>query len=153
MRYHHFGDGRYVLRLDSGEEVVASLCGFARERKVQAGWVWAMGSLDQVVLGFLDPKEKVYLKRTFEERLEIGMISGNLGMQGDESFAHLHATVSPRELLSYTGHVHEAKVGVVVEAFVQALPGRLDRTFDEAHGFLRMELPGEGAARERSSGR
>ncbi len=152
MRYHHFGDGRYVVRLDSGEEVVASLCAFAAELEIAAGWVWAIGSLDHAVLGFLDPRENVYLKRTFDERLEVGMLSGNLGMEGDKPFAHLHATVSPRELLSYTGHCHEAKVGVVVEAFVTALPGRLDRVHDEKHGFLRLFLPGETPGQEERAG-
>src|SRR5262245_28451176 len=62
MRYHHFGSGRYVLRLDPGEEVVASIQSFAREKKVRAGWVSGLGSLDHAVLGFLDPKEKEYIK-------------------------------------------------------------------------------------------
>jgi predicted DNA-binding protein with PD1-like motif len=96
-----------------------------------------------VVLGFLDPEEKVYLKRTFDERMEVGGMNGNVGVTDGKPFVHLHASVSPRELLTYTGHVHEAKVGVVVEAFVIAWPGRLDRALDPKHGFLRWFFPGE----------
>ena len=143
MRYHSFGEGRYVLRLDPGDEVVSALTAFAGEQKVTAGFVTAIGSLDQVVLGFLDPEEKVYLKRTFDERMEIGALNGNFGVDGDKAFVHLHASVSPRELLTYTGHVHEARVGVVVEAFVVSWPGRLERAMDPKHGFLRWFFPGE----------
>lgn len=143
MRYHHFGAGRYVLRLDPGEEVVASISAFAQERAVHAAWVSGLGSVDHAVLGFLDPRENVYLKRTFDERLEIGHLTGNIGLVGDKPFCHLHAVVSPRELLAYAGHLHEARVGVVVEVFVVSMQGTITRAVDPATGFARLLLPGE----------
>ena len=147
MKYHHFGSGRYVLRLDPGEEVVASICAFAGQRGLTAGWLSAIGSLDHAVLGFLDPKDHVYLKRTFDERMEIGSLNGNIGVTEDGScFVHAHAVLSPRELLAYTGHLHEAKVGVVVEAIVTAMHGKLLRAVDPATGFARLVLPGEVGA-------
>ena len=144
MKYHHFGSGRYVLRLDPGEEVMASIVAFAEQRGMTAGWVSALGSLDQAVLGFLDPKDQVYLKRTFDERMEIGSLTANIGVTDDgKCFVHAHAVLSPRELLAYTGHVHEARVGVVVEAMVTALEGTLLRVVDPETGFARLLLPGE----------
>jgi uncharacterized protein len=145
MKYHHFGSGRYVLRLDPGDEVVASLLTFAQDAGVTAGWVSGLGSVDHAVLGFLDPKEKLYLKRTFDERMEIGHLTGNVGIAGDKPFAHLHAVLSPRELLAYAGHLHEAKVGVVVEISVQSMHGRLARVVDPVSGFARIVFPGEAA--------
>ena len=146
MKYHHFGGGRYVLRLDPGDEVVSSIIAFADACEISAGWISGLGSVDHAVLGFLDPKEKVYLKRTFDERLEIGHLTGNLGLAGGKPFAHLHAVVSPRELLAYAGHLHEARVAVVVEIMVTALPGTLERIVDPASGFGRISLPGEAGA-------
>jgi len=143
MRYHHFGSGRYVLRLDPGEEVVSSITAFAVEAQVTAGWVTAIGSLDHAVLGFLDPKEKEYIKRTFDERLEVGQLTGNIGVEGHEPFCHLHVVVAPREFLAYSGHLHEAKVGVVVEVLVIALEGELSRVVDPESGFSRIVMPGE----------
>jgi predicted DNA-binding protein with PD1-like motif len=143
MRYHHFGGGRYVVRLDAGEDLVASLKAFAAERGVTAGYVTGFGSLDLLVLGFLDPATNEYVKRRFDERLEVGTLSGSLSMDGDRHHLHLHAVVSPRELIAYTGHVHEAKVGAVVEAFAWAFPGRLDRKTVEGVPFPALVLPGE----------
>jgi predicted DNA-binding protein with PD1-like motif len=144
MKYHHFGSGRYVLRLDPGEEVVASLVEFAGQRGITAGWISGLGSLDHAVLGFLDPDEKVYLKRTFDERLEIGTLTGNVGVDEDgKPFVHVHAVLSPRELLAYTGHLHEGKVGVVAEVLVIAMQGRMVRALDAASGMMRLMLPGE----------
>lgn len=146
MRYHHFGSGRYVLRLDPGEEVVTQVAAFAQERGITAGWVSGIGSLDHAVLGFLDPEENVYFKRTFDERMEIGSLNGNVGVEGDKPFVHIHAVLSPRELLAYAGHLHEGKVGVVAEIIVTAMHGRLVRAVDPASGFARLVLPGENPA-------
>jgi len=147
MKYHHFGSGRYVLRLDPGEEVVASIVAFAAERGITAGWISGLGSVDHTVLGFLDPKEGVYLKRTFDERLEIGHLTGNIGVADGKPFVHAHAVVSPRELLAYTGHLHEARVGVVVEIFIVGMNGTLSRVVDPESGFARLVLPGEKPGR------
>jgi predicted DNA-binding protein with PD1-like motif len=75
--------------------------------------------------------------------MEIGSLTGNIGMEGDRPFCHLHAVVSPRELLAYAGHLHEARVGVVVEVFVIVMDGVLSRVVDPATGFARIVLPGE----------
>ncbi len=143
MKYHPFAGGRYVLRLDPGEEVVASLAAFALKAKVAGAWISGLGSLDHAVLGFLDPKEGVYLKRTFDERMEIGTLNGNIGMSGAEPFVHAHAVLSPRELLAYTGHLHEGRVGVVVEILVTVLEGGMRRIVDAETGFGRLLFPGE----------
>lgn len=144
MRYHHFGSDRYVLRLDPGEEVVSSLVDFAEAVGIEGAWISGIGSLDRAVLGFLDPRDRVYLKRTFDERMEIGHLGGNIGVTLEgRPFVHAHAVLSPRELLAYTGHLHEAKVGVVVEILVTGLGGRISRVVDPATGFARLLLPGE----------
>jgi len=142
MKYHPFAGGRYVLRLDPGDEVVASISAFAVETKTKGAWFSGIGSLDRAVLGFLDPKEGVYLKRTFDERMEIGTLTGNIGFADGTPFVHTHAVLSPRELLAYTGHLHEGRVGVVVEILVDVLEG-LRRVVDTASGFGRLVLPGE----------
>jgi hypothetical protein len=143
MNHQDLGSGRYLIRLDPGEEVVASLVAFAERHRVTAGWVTGIGSLDQAILGFLDPKESVYLKRTFDERLEIGSLTGNIGLSEGQPFAHVHTVLAPRELLAYTGHLHEGRVGVVVELLVHRLEGVLERRVDPATGFARLVLPGD----------
>ena len=146
MRHHHFGDGRYFLRLDPGEEVIASLRAFAAAEGIVAGWISGLGSTDEITLGFLDPDSNEYVRRRFEERMEVGQLSGSIAMDGENPFVHLHATVSPRELLAYTGHVHDATVGAVMEVYVQSLPDRLERLPFPGGAFLGLFLPGEEPA-------
>jgi predicted DNA-binding protein with PD1-like motif len=153
MRHHHFGQGRYLVRLDPGEEVIASLRAFAEDAEIRAGWVSAIGSLDEVVLGFLDAEANEYVRRRFEERMEVGSLTGSLSMEGERTHVHLHAVLGPREMLSYSGHVHEAKVAVLLEVYVTSLPGRLDRVQIQGHPFPSLLLPGEPSPEETAGGR
>jgi predicted DNA-binding protein with PD1-like motif len=143
MRSHHFGDGRHLLRLDPGEELLEVLAQFCRQEGIAAGHLTGLGSLDQAVLGFLDPEANEYVKRRFEERLEIGHLTGTISVEGDRPHLHLHAVLAPRELLAYAGHLHAARVGALVEVFLTALPGRLERHAVPGRPYPALLLPGE----------
>ncbi len=145
MRHHSFGDGRHVLRLDPGEDVIASLRHLAQEQRITAGTIAGLGSVDEITLGFLDAAANEYMKRRFEERMEVAALSGSISMEDDRPHIHLHAVVAPREFLAYAGHVHEAKVGAALEVYVTALPGTLQRVSIEGQPFPRLMLPGEPA--------
>ena len=143
MRHHDFGGGRFVLRLDPGDDVLVAIRDFAKKMGITAGAVTGLGSVDVMTLGFLDPADNAYSKRRFEERMEVASLTGSLSMDGDTPHVHLHAVVSPREFLAYAGHVHDAKVGAVLEVFVTALTGRMERVAVEGQAFPSLLLPGE----------
>jgi predicted DNA-binding protein with PD1-like motif len=143
MRHHDFGGGRHVLRLDPGDDVIGTIRDFAKKAGISAGIVTGLGSVDVITLGFLDPAGSEYVKRRFEERMEVAGLTGSLSMDGEQPHVHLHAVVSPREFLAYAGHVHDAKVGAVLEVYVTAFPGRLDRVAVDGQAFPALLLPGE----------
>ncbi len=143
MRHHDFGGGRHVVRLDPGEDLVAVLRQLALDAGITAASLTGLGSLDVVTLGFLDPAENAYVKRRFEERMEVAALTGSISMEEDRPHVHLHAVVAPREFLAYAGHVHDARVGAALEVYVTALPGRLERVTVAGQPFPRLLLPGE----------
>jgi predicted DNA-binding protein with PD1-like motif len=146
MRHHHLGDGAFVVRLDPGDEILASLTRVAEEHDIMAGHVMGLGAVDRLVLALLDPATGEYERRKFEEPMEVGHLMGTFSMDGDRPFVHVHAVVAPRELLAYAGHVMEARVSVSMELFVRRLPGRLDRQEIEGQSLKRLQLPGETPA-------
>jgi predicted DNA-binding protein with PD1-like motif len=143
MRYHQFGEGRFVVRLGPGEELVASLVELAKAEDIQAGYVTGIGSTSKVTLGFLDPEAGEYLDRVFDEPMEIAQLTGTFSQHEERPVVHVHGVVAPRELLAYAGHIQSATVGVVAELIVTKLPGRLDRQEVEGQPFLGLLLPGE----------
>lgn len=144
MRYHQFGEGRFFVRLDPGDEIVASVTELAKAEEIQAGHVTGLGSTSEITLAFLDPEAGEYVGRTFDEPMEVAQLTGTISRdEDDRPMVHLHGVVAPRELLAYAGHVQSATVGLVAELLVTKLPGRLDRRPVEGLPFLGLFLPGE----------
>ena len=145
MQHTALGNGRYFLRLDPGDELVASLRAFAAELGLSSGFIQGLGSTQRLVLGFLDPETGEYVKRTFNEPMEVGSLSGTISFDVAEErvFVHLHGVFAPRELLAYTGHVHEAVTGLVMEVYVVGFDTRLERWQVPGKPFPWLLLPQE----------
>lgn len=143
MRHHAFGDGHHVIRLDPGEDVLGTLRKVVEEQRIEAGILSGLGSVDAITLGYLDPATHEYLKRHFEERMEVATLSGSISTDGERPHLHLHMVVSPREFIAYGGHVHDARVGATLEVYITAFRGTLRRVLVEGQPFPRLLLPGE----------
>ena len=153
MRYTALSNGRYFLRLDPGDELVASLRQFATESEIRGGFIQGLGSTSHLVLGFLDPESGEYVKRTFDEPMEVGSLSGTISFDvaEDRPFIHLHGVFAPLELLAYTGHVHEARTGAVMEVYIATFDAKLERHQVEGKPFPWLFLPDEPRPESESS--
>lgn len=145
MHYHPLADGRYAMRLDPGDELIASLRQFAGDQEIVAGFIHGLGSVSQATLGFLDPETGEYVRRRFEEPMEVGSLSGTISISAEDQrpFVHLHAVLAPRELIAYSGHVHEARTGAVMEIIVETYPKPLERVTLADKPFPWLLLPDE----------
>jgi len=145
MRYHAAGDGRYLMRLDPGDELVASLRTLASEAKLTAGFITGIGSTSSAVMSWLDPESGEYVRRKFDEPMEVANLSGTISVAADDGrpFIHLHGVLAPRELIAYAGHVHEARTGVVMEIIVWGFDVKLERVSTPDKPFPWMFLPDE----------
>ena len=145
MQHTALGNGRHFVRLDPGDEIVASIRQLAIELDLTGGFVQGLGSTSQLTLGFLDPETGEYHKRVFDEPMEIGNLTGTItwDAESDAPFVHLHGVFAPRELISYAGHVHEATTGLVAELNVVGYDLRLERHSVAGKPFPWLLLPDE----------
>ena len=147
MHSRRVGDRRYLVVLDREEKVVATLLRFAGDHGIQGGWVSGLGSVKHVELGYYDLPRRTYLKRQFEEDMELVGAQGDFAMHGADPVLHLHASVSGPELISFSGHLFEAKVAVTVEFLVTDFGVRIDRAEVPEVGLklIQPEKPAEKA--------
>jgi len=145
MHSRRVGDREFLVVLDRDEKVVANLLRAAADGGIEGGWAWGLGSLKDIELGYYDLPKRTYLKRHFEEDMELTGFTANFAMAGDERILHAHATVSGPELISFTGHLFEARVAVTAEFLVRGFGVRLERAEDASVG-LRLIQP-EGGRR------
>ena len=55
MKYKQITD-EYLIRLEKGEEIVASLTGFCAEHDIKSGWVTGIGGVQRASVGYFNTK-------------------------------------------------------------------------------------------------
>ena len=133
-------ENRYIVRLEKGEEVLGTLTAFVLDQCIQGGVIHGLGAICDLVLGLYEPQKKEYIRRTFEEDLELGNLTGNISYFEDNPVLHCHATVAASDLRAYTGHLFSARVAVTVECVIIPFAERLTRVRDEQIGLNLLDV-------------
>jgi uncharacterized protein len=134
MEYRKFDQG-YVLRLDPGEEVVASLTRLVAEEQVQLGCVSALGAANDVTIGIFDTVKKEYCSRRCQGQFEISALVGNVTRKDGEPYLHLHITFgNPVTGEVYAGHLSSCTISATLELFLQVWDGQVGRAFSDTVG-------------------
>jgi predicted DNA-binding protein with PD1-like motif len=122
----------YFVRIDRGEEIVATLTRFLAEKDIGCGALTGIGAVDSPELGLFTMTTKEYRRRRFPGEYEIVALTGNVSSLEGKPFAHLHGLFSDVECQVVGGHVFEAVVGVTCEIDLAVYPGEMKRLRDPA---------------------
>ena len=133
MEFKKFND-TYFVRMDRGEEILASLTELCRKEDIRLAQVEALGAVDHVVVSVYDVPTKTFFKKEFNEPMEISNLCGTVTRKEGEVYIHLHATVCDRELIAHGGHANELRVAATCEMVVRTVPGEVGRKLDEEIG-------------------
>jgi predicted DNA-binding protein with PD1-like motif len=129
----------YLVVLDKGEEIIATLTAFAAREKIEGAAVFGIGGVTNVTLGFFDRVKKEYLKKTLTGFYELTSLVGNISMLSSKHFCHLHAVVSGADMASSSGHLFAATVSLTAEIFIRPLT-RIEREFSSEIGLNLIRL-------------
>ena len=140
MIYAQLGTDKYVLRLESGDDILQSLRQFATTKRLGASLLEGIGSLSKVKLGHYDFKTKKYRYETFEDDLEILNLSSNIANMNRQPLPHVHVTLGRRDFSVIGGHLDEDSSANMVEIGVLKLPGKLVKAKDEVIGLNVLQL-------------
>lgn len=140
MIYTQLGTDKYVLRLESGDDILQSLRQFATTKRLGASLLEGIGSLSKVKLGHYDFKTRHYKFVTFEDDLEILNLSGNIASMNRQPLPHVHVTLGRRDFSVIGGHLDEGSSANMVEIGISKLPGKLLKAKDEAIGLNVLQL-------------
>ena len=110
MEFQKFAD-TYVVRLDKGEEIIASLQKLCETEQIALASVTGIGAADHAVVGLYDVGQRQYHKTELNGPMEITSLMGN---------------VTQKE-----GHLNECRIGATGEIVVRTLPGKVERLLDE----------------------
>lgn len=134
-------EGRFVLRLEAGEEIKTSLLELAEREGIEGGHVTALGGVRSVRLKYFDAERNAYDEQELDEQLELLSLTGTLARKDGRAVAHLHGVFGDRQLRTRGGHIARAIVRPTCEVVVTPL-GALRREKDQRTGLDLLEPAG-----------
>lgn len=126
----------YLLRLERGEEIHASLVRFAEETGIRGAVVSGVGAIENAELGYYNVEQHVYDRREVPENTELLSLNGNLSLLDGKPFLHAHVVLMHRDFSLAGGHLFRGTIAVTGEFAVRQTD--LD--------MVRVPAPGMGLA-------
>ncbi|MBR3108205.1 MAG: DNA-binding protein [Clostridia bacterium] len=133
MEYGKFGD-TYIVRIDRGEEILASLAALSEKENIRLAQVDGLGAIDHAAVCVYDVPTKTFFRKEFNEPMEISNLCGTVTRKEGKAYLHIHATLCDKELLAHGGHATELRVSATCEIVVRVIAGEVERRLDENIG-------------------
>lgn len=133
MTHKQFGL-KYIVRLEKGEELVATLKNFCRVNNIKLGAITGLGAADKITLGLFNAKIKKYFPKEFLGDFELASVLGNISIMNGEVYLHLHATISDEDCQAFGGHLTSAVISGTFEGVIEAIDGEIGRKYNEDIG-------------------
>jgi len=124
----------YLLVFHTGQEVMKGLLAFAKKYDLVAGHLTGIGALSGAVIGYFDPEKNAYLRHQEDGQAELLSLTGNLALNDNEPFFHVHAALGLRDGSARGGHLFEATVRPTVELVLTTSPRPVRREIDHDTG-------------------
>lgn len=126
--------GRYLLRFDRGEDVIAALSLFAAQERIAGASFTGIGAAEKITLSFYRGRTKTYEDMMIKDELEIASLSGNIAWKENEPVVHAHGVFSDRQMRCFGGHIKKCVVASTCEVSLSVFGKRVERTHDDATG-------------------
>jgi hypothetical protein len=138
---YSFDGFNYLIRLNKGEQLMASLQKFAQDSGIEGAWVNGLGGATAATLGFYDLDNKEYRWQEFDGLCEVVSLTGNLAFDEQRKLiVHLHGVLADEKYQTVGGHVKDLTVAATLELFVHRAYQPTKRKFDETAGLALLDL-------------
>ncbi len=124
----------WLVRLDVGDEIVASLVKFASEENVKSASFSGLGAVGGLKYGYFNINDREYKVAEESTSLEIVNLSGNLARIDGEPIVHAHISVGFPDMSIRGGHLVEGIISITCEIFIRTYDADINRAEEERFG-------------------
>jgi len=125
----------FAVILETGDEVMTCLQRFAKDERVFAAQVTAIGALSNATLKYFDWGGKKYLSLSVPEQVEVASLIGDIAEDpSGEPTVHIHVVLGKRDGAAMAGHLSEAHVRPTLEVIITESPAHLKKIKDPQSG-------------------
>ncbi|MDY3983351.1 MAG: PPC domain-containing DNA-binding protein [Veillonellaceae bacterium] len=146
MKYKQLGDKVY-LRVDKGEEVVASICKTCEDLHIASATFHGIGGCSQAIVATYIPDKHDFDDHVKNGMLEMTSLLGNLIQEeSGEQIFHAHATFSfldeEGQVTMFGGHLKSTTILYTGEFVIEPVQGGIIRDeWDSKEGIKVWKLP------------
>lgn len=139
MFFQKIKDG-YVIRLEKGEEIISTLTDFADKYKIEGGFIYGIGTVNNLTLGYYQAEKKNYLKKGFPDDFELVSLMGNISLLKGNPMVHIHVVISDANFNTSAGHLFSGTIAVTGEFVILVTKDAIERAFDPQTGLNLLQL-------------
>lgn len=139
MQFRRFGS-KYFVRIDRGEEILASLKALCEKEGIALAEVKALGAVDDFSVGLFDVEEKKYHVNNFKFPAEIVSLWGTVTTKDGKFYPHVHMSAGDSQGHVFGGHLNNARVSATCEMIVEVSDGRIERKMNDEVGLNLFEF-------------
>jgi predicted DNA-binding protein with PD1-like motif len=133
----------YAVVFETGDEPVSGLVAFARDERIDAAHLTAIGAVQRATVGWFDPERRDYRRIRVDAQLEVLSLVGDITAPpagATDPVVHIHAVLGRDDGSTLGGHLLEASVRPTLEVMVTETPSALRRRHDPATGLALIDL-------------
>jgi predicted DNA-binding protein with PD1-like motif len=123
---------QYAVILYGGDEALSGLQEFAEKYHVTSAHFTAIGAVNGAMLGWFDPKRKMYKKIPIQGQVEVIGMSGDIALYQGKPVVHTHMVVGYPDGTTRGGHVLAAYASPTLEVMLTVDSIAMHKRFDPA---------------------
>ena len=121
---------QYAVIFYQGDEAFSGLQEFAEKYHVTSAHFTAIGAVNGAMLGWFDPKRKMYKKIPIQGQHEVVGMSGDIALYQGKPIVHTHMVVGYPDGTTRGGHVLSAYVSPTLEVMLTVDSIAMHKRFD-----------------------
>ncbi len=126
--------------MDKGDDAADQLVAFARQHRIGAAGLTAVGACRAATIGYFDPKIKDYRTRAVEGQMEVLSLVGDIATNDGEPAVHAHVVLGRSDYSTIGGHLHHLTVFPTMEVIATETPGHLAKRIDPETGLALIAI-------------
>ena len=132
-------ENEYLLRFDTGEELISTLKGFLEREKVFGAVFFGLGAAKEIEFSFFDPKKKKYFTKKKKGQFEIANLIGNVATFENKILIHAHITFGDKNGKTFCGHLNSLIVCPALELYLKKFKKKIGRKFSLETGLKLLD--------------
>ena len=131
---------KIFVRLSKGDEIFQSLYKLVELERINSAWINGIGAFERVTLGAYSVQKKDYKKTIFDGHYEIISLIGNLSINDNEPFLHIHVNMSDERCNSFGGHLFSGTITATCEIMMMLNDLNITRKMNKDIGLCLWDL-------------